>query len=342
MAPKISVLVPVYNRRDFTGDCIRSVLAQTFGDFELILRDDCSTDGVYDFIAGNFTDARIKLYRNEKNLGEAATVNLLAKDAAGKYVAILHNDDLYLPDALEKLYAAAEEFGADVIHASNIFVRSGKNLRKVQLDGRAGDGAEILSAAPADRFSEWFSGGIFRDAQYNFFARDFVMREGIFADTAGFDPLIVSLLWIMKARILVRTPQVFYVRRESAESQSSAGIFSTGGLESAIEKRLEIFRRLDELISRVEYFRGNDVLRYKIKARIFGVYENLNFDAGANFGDENYAALYKTLEATFRKHFGDDAVYLALTYHWAHALHFNQTQVRAKLVECVKNLDRNI
>ncbi|MBO4401149.1 MAG: glycosyltransferase family 2 protein [Selenomonadaceae bacterium] len=340
MAPKISVLVPLYNRREFARDCIQSVLAQSFSDFELVIRDDCSTDGVYEFVAQNFSDARIRLYRNEKNLGEAATINLLVHDAAGKYLAILHNDDMYLPNALENLYAAAEKFSADVVHASIIFIRKGSALQKTRLDKNAGGG--IVSAEPLDRFNEWFSGGIFRDVQYNLFAREFALREGIFADVTGVDPLIVSLLWIMKARVLVRTPEVFYVRRENAASQSGAGKFSAGDFSQAIEKRLEVFRRLDEIISRVEFFKDKPELQYKIKARIFGVYEDLNFDAGGGYGDAKYVELYGSIENVFRKHFGDDAVYLALLYHWAHATHFNQTQVQARLKDCLKLLEKNI
>ena len=336
MAPKISVLIPLYNRKNFISDCVQSVLAQSFSDFELVIRDDCSTDGVYEFIAQNFSDGRIKLSRNEKNLGEAATINLLVQEAAGKYVAILHNDDMYLPDALEKLYAAAEKFSADVVHSSKIFVLEGAALKKFRMDKSAGGDVEIISADSLDRFNEWFSGGIFRDAQYNLFAREFALREGIFSDAVGLDPLVVSLLWIMKARVLVRTPEIFYVRREVADSQSSGAV----SIERAISKRLEVFRRLEEIISRVEFFRDKPELRYQIKARVFGVYENLNFDAEKSYGDPKYVEVYGSIERAFRKYFGDDAVYLALTYHWAHAMHFNQTQARLK--NSLKLLEKNI
>lgn len=343
MAPKVSVLIPLYNRREFAGACVGSVLCQNFGDFEILIRDDCSTDGVYEFIAGNFEDGRIKLYRNAKNLGEAATVDKLVSDAAGEYVTILHNDDLYLPDALANLYSVAEKFGADVVHSSNVLAGEvGGALRKIRLDARGSAEAEVISAEPLARFDEWFTGGIFRDAQYNFFRREFVQGGGIFSGMEGADPLIISLLWIMKARVLVRTPVVFYVRREGAASQSGARDLTAREFEAAIIRRLEIFRRLEEIISRVEFFADKPALRYKIKARIFGVYENLNFDAGESYGDERYAAFYDSLESTFRKYVGEDAVYVALLYHWAHATHFNQSKIQALLTNCLKIIDRNI
>ncbi len=97
--PKISVLIPLYNRKHYIEDCIDSVLNQTFKDFEIIIRDDVSTDGVFDFVkeryAAEISAGKIKLFRNEKNISEAFNVSRLLRDATGKYLTILHNDDLY-------------------------------------------------------------------------------------------------------------------------------------------------------------------------------------------------------------------------------------------------------
>ena len=66
-APKISVLIPLYNRKQYAADCINSVLNQTFTDFEIIIRDDCSSDSVVEFVQENFSDKRIKLFRKKKS-----------------------------------------------------------------------------------------------------------------------------------------------------------------------------------------------------------------------------------------------------------------------------------
>ena len=121
MTPKISVLIPLYNRRRYIEDAINSVLIQTFTDFEIIVRDDGSTDGSADFVeqryAAEISSGKLKLRRNEKNLGEFPTDNRLLREATGKYVMLLHSDDLYLLNALEQLHDAAEYFNADVVHA---------------------------------------------------------------------------------------------------------------------------------------------------------------------------------------------------------------------------------
>ena len=85
-APKISVVVPMYNAENFINVCIISILEQTFKDFELILIDDCSTDKTFE-IAKSFNDSRIKLLQNEKNLGMPGSVRNVGIDAAqGEYI----------------------------------------------------------------------------------------------------------------------------------------------------------------------------------------------------------------------------------------------------------------
>lgn len=350
--PKISVLIPMYNRKQYAADCINSVLNQTFKDFELIIRDDCSTDGVFDFVRENFSDRRIRFLQNEKNFGEFVTRNELTKDAKGKYLAILHNDDLYLPDALENLYAVAEKFNADVVHASSFLIsdKSGiisdnSPVHKFSYEPKPAQKIEVLPNDLNYRFNQWFTGETFRDDQYNLFRRKFVLDNEIFSKTIGWDSLIVSLGWVMKAKVLVRTPQIFYIRRENPHSKTflnNHGKLSSSKYSEEISTRIELFRRLDKLISEYEFFRNNDVLKYKIKARVFGLYESLDFNNPRMYGDEKFAPLYNVIEDTFRKYFGDDAIYLAMMYHWSHLIHFNQNQIRGVLKNCINILEENI
>ena len=101
-APKVSILVPVYNSAPYLAETIKSVLNQTFKDFELILLNDASTDNSEDIIF-KFTDKRIRYFKNEKNLGISPTRNKLIELANrnSKYLAVLDNDDICLPQRLE-------------------------------------------------------------------------------------------------------------------------------------------------------------------------------------------------------------------------------------------------
>jgi glycosyltransferase involved in cell wall biosynthesis len=102
--PKVTVLLPVYNGGNLVRTAIDSVLTQTFEDFELLVIDDCSTDDSA-AIVGSYDDARIRLIRNEQNLGQVATLNRGIHEARGTYVARLDQDDVCLPRRLERQVA---------------------------------------------------------------------------------------------------------------------------------------------------------------------------------------------------------------------------------------------
>lgn len=105
----ISVLIPVYNtKEDELRQCIESVLEQTFGDFELVLINDGSTNNAEDVIL-SYSDERIKYHKNETNLGLIKTLNNGLELAQGKYIARLDADDYSRPERLEKQYKYMEE-----------------------------------------------------------------------------------------------------------------------------------------------------------------------------------------------------------------------------------------
>ncbi|MDH6504712.1 glycosyltransferase family 2 protein [Polynucleobacter sphagniphilus] len=93
MRNKISVLMPVYNCESYIYDSIASILDQSFKNIELIIIDDCSTDLSFEIIS-QFSDERIILLRNEKNLGVASSLNACIKRASGDYLARMDADDI--------------------------------------------------------------------------------------------------------------------------------------------------------------------------------------------------------------------------------------------------------
>lgn len=96
-APTVSVCVPVYNASAHLGECIDSILAQTYTDFELLIVDDGSTDSSRDVVRA-YTDPRIRLLENAHDY--IGSLNLLLREARGRYVARMDADDLMLPDRL--------------------------------------------------------------------------------------------------------------------------------------------------------------------------------------------------------------------------------------------------
>ena len=99
-SPTISVIIPTYNRAHLVGRAIRSVLAQTFQDIELIVVDDGSIDDT-EAIVLDFPDPRIHYLRHEINRGGSAARNTGIRAACGEYVAFLDSDDEWLSEKLE-------------------------------------------------------------------------------------------------------------------------------------------------------------------------------------------------------------------------------------------------
>lgn len=99
MTPKVSVLMPFYNQRNFLKEAIGSILTQSYQDFEFLILDDGSTDESLKIIK-NIKDKKIKLFRQPKSQGLARSLNFLARRAKGDYLARMDADDVSLPNRL--------------------------------------------------------------------------------------------------------------------------------------------------------------------------------------------------------------------------------------------------
>ena len=99
--PIVSVVMPAYNVELYVEEAVRSILNQTFCDFEFIIVDDGSTDRTPEILR-SFTDPRIRLLFNEKNEGNYPARNRGCRLARGKYIAVMDADDVALPERLEK------------------------------------------------------------------------------------------------------------------------------------------------------------------------------------------------------------------------------------------------
>jgi glycosyltransferase involved in cell wall biosynthesis len=111
--PLVSVLMTAYNRDKYIAMAIDSVLASTYTNFELIIVDDASKDMTL-VIAKQYelTDIRVKVYSNEKNLGDYPNRNVAASYATGKYLKYVDSDDYIYPDGLKILVDSMERFPA--------------------------------------------------------------------------------------------------------------------------------------------------------------------------------------------------------------------------------------
>ena len=121
----ISVIVPIYNAEKYLADCIDSILAQTFIDFELLLINDASTDNTIE-ISNQYAkkDNRIVVFDQIKNQGESVR-NIGIDNAKGKYIVFIDADDLVLEMHLESLYYSSDIPSGTLVHAPHFKSKNG-------------------------------------------------------------------------------------------------------------------------------------------------------------------------------------------------------------------------
>lgn len=98
----VSIIMPSYNSGKYIEESIKSIQAQTYSEWELIIVDDCSTDNTVEIITDFLVDERIRFLKNDKNSGAAVSRNYALREAQGKWIAFLDSDDVWLPEKLDK------------------------------------------------------------------------------------------------------------------------------------------------------------------------------------------------------------------------------------------------
>ena len=126
--PFFTVIIPLYNKEMYIENAIKSILNQTFTDFELLIINDCSTDKSIE-IASKFASEKVQIIHHEKNSGLAATRNTGIKKATSNYVTFLDADDLWKPRFLEKIFHLIQNFPDARIFGTNYEEIWGKTIK---------------------------------------------------------------------------------------------------------------------------------------------------------------------------------------------------------------------
>lgn len=129
----VSIITPVYNAEDFIYETIKSVQAQSYSDWEMLLIDDCSTDNSANIIIKMANDdSRIKYIKLDKNSGAAFTRNTGLSLANGRYIAFLDSDDIWKPNKLSVQIDLINEKGVGFTFTSYRYItQDGKPMSKV-------------------------------------------------------------------------------------------------------------------------------------------------------------------------------------------------------------------
>lgn len=245
---EVSVIIPTYNRADLLPRAIGSVVNQTFGDFELIVVDDGSTDSTRE-VVGNFcrADSRIRYIHQENSGSPAAPRNVGIQQATGRYIAFLDHDDEWLPTKIEKQRSLFINAPADVgFIGCNILI----------VDSVAGEVLRIHDLN--DYMGEGFVKGVLG---YNFVltASAVIARKEVFRTVGGFDnALKIGDDLDMWLRIsdkfgfdFVRDALVKYYVHKGNASRSQDFAEATFELEKIFVKHRSIYERYPDVYRRI-------------------------------------------------------------------------------------------
>lgn len=133
----VSIIMPTFKCGRFIEESIKSVQAQTYQNWELIVVDDCSGDETVDKVLEvKKTDERISIYQNSSNSGAAVSRNTALRKAKGRWIAFLDSDDLWEPTKLEKQIRFMEENGYAFSYHEYVEIDEQDNLLGVHVSGK--------------------------------------------------------------------------------------------------------------------------------------------------------------------------------------------------------------
>ncbi len=224
----VSVVITLFNREEFIAESIESVLAQTWKNLEIIVVDDCSTDSSYAIAQRYSSDPRVRLIRNESNMGDYPNRNHAAKFANGEFLKFHDSDDVMYPECIETMVRPliAEPRAALALTTS-----------------RSWEGGPVpMLLTPKLAFErEFFGVGLFNGGPSNalFRTRPFLEYGGFEDIGAGSDHLFWMCYFAVNSVLLVKADLFFYRRHGGQEISSTRAAASYARLYGLVWRFLE-------------------------------------------------------------------------------------------------------
>ena len=237
-SPKVSVIIPVYNVDHYLEQCVNSILGQSFGDFELILVDDGSTDrsgAICDEYEKK--DVRVKVI-HQQNAGSSAARNTGLKVANGIYILFVDADDWVNPNHIESMVETAERESADVVFCGFFYEYPKKS---VVFDNHP------QSSTGRGVVIESFKNRLHAGVQYKLIQRSLLADNQLsFPKYGYYEDMYLSTEILFHARKIVSTGSVTYHYRYNPLSETNESNPSV-----RIEKYYEFIRNMEELASKL-------------------------------------------------------------------------------------------
>ena len=210
----ISVIVPVYNVKEYLEKCILSILSQTYTELEILLIDDGSTDGSGD-VCERYAkkDDRIRVYHTE-NHGLSAARNYGLDRAQGQYIGFVDSDDWIEPDMYERLLKIAKKTGADIV-TCNFFMEYKHKTEKF-----SGPAKPFVVCGDDILHTYLFRQGACQDSWNNLFNAD-LFQNVRYPEGRSFEDYTIKPPLIKNAKKMVYTPACLLHYRNRKNSLSN-------------------------------------------------------------------------------------------------------------------------
>lgn len=333
MKADISAVVPLYNAKNYVKLTIDSILNQTHKSVEIVIVDDCSTDGSLDFCRELYGhDERVKFLQQPHNMGPGAARNAGIRSATGEYVALIDSDDEILPDTFSKMLETAKKFNADIVNNTQFMFPLPNEEGKIPLQLISDDvdlfplgpehnfysGVTLLSDDLASRFEKWLARQIRWSVCSKIFRRKFILDNGIcFADMKLAEDMVFCFECLFKSKNYVVLPGGGYVYR-ILDTSLSRGKKSSANVIKALKSQIEIVAKMRNVLSGIPFFVENpDKARMAIERILDDVESVYVRPAFQELGEDGLRS--DNLVSDFmRENFGDNAPYVEFLFYELH------------------------
>ena len=314
--PAVSVIIPLYNAAKYVGECLDSLLAQTFTDFEVVVVDDCSTDksvAVVERYALKF-GGRLTLSHMETNNGSGALPrNRGLQLSRGEYVFFMDADDSFTPTALEELYTLAKNYDADVVYCAQNFVTdadgSNRRLNNNHRSGNLVDKPTLETGNLAERVQRILTFRYWVTPWQKLVRRNLIFEHEIFfPHCAIYEDNVWSYGLIFCAKRFLHVPNVVYIRCMSEDSALRKKRTPQQSVNFWLSPVLLGLKALDNFMGKHEFFQRNPQYRYAMLEHLI----NESFKPCLR---SSYKlpppAVYEAIKGEFGDRLGDNDVLIA-------------------------------
>ena len=299
----------MYNAEKYIADCLDSILAQTFQNFEVIVVDDCSTDkscAIVESYLEKFS-GRLTLSHMKENTGSGAMPRNKGMNLSrGEYIFFVDNDDLITPTALEEIYALAKDFDSDVVYCDDnyrVYSDGSGRHKEVAPKDLLVDKPKFEPENLPERVQRIIKGKYRAPQWLKLVRRNLIFENEIFfPNTCPSDDDIWTYGLVFYARKILRIPNLIYIRRLSEDSIMRKEKTPQQIINFWLNPVLLGLKSLDSLMSKHVFFQKNPQYRYAMLENFligkFGIIVSKSYEIPQ-------FVVYETIKQKYGKNFGE-------------------------------------